>query len=257
MKVRQAIILAAGLGTRLRPITQEIPKPALPLGGLPIIFYNLALLEQADVREVTINLFHRPWALRRLFKKSRWGKLKINWSLEQKILGTAGGIAKALRKMKAQPSFVINGDILTDIKLQDLARSHQRAQNLATLALVPPDRQKVKNYIFYSPDKKIQAIGPNRPAYKKGVFSGVHLVEPQIFSKIPPNTYSCVIQDIYQKCLNQNQNLGAYLHRDAWWDLGQLSSLKEVDERIWKKNLPQNILQLHAIAKGHLKSEAS
>lgn len=253
---KQAILLAAGLGTRLRPVTENIPKPALPLGGMPILFFNLCLLEQAGVSEVTINLFHRPEALRRLFKISRWGSVKIHWSLEKKILGTAGGIAKALRQMKNRSTYVLNGDILTDLNLTSLHQIHRAKQSMATLAVVDPETIPVNNFVFFSKNHRISRIGaPNgTTTNQRGIFTGVHLIEPELFSKVPKNTFSCVIHDVYQKALARNERLCAFVHRGAWWDLGQLAALKEMDQNLWEGEVPAKIGRLYGEVKNRFHS---
>ena len=96
---KQAMILAAGLGTRLQPLTINIPKPGLPVGGVPILLFNLLLLKQYGITDVIINLHHQPKPLISLIENTSSLGMTIKFSLEQKILGTAGGIAHALPKL--------------------------------------------------------------------------------------------------------------------------------------------------------------
>jgi mannose-1-phosphate guanylyltransferase len=247
---RQAIILGAGLGTRLRPLTHRIPKPALPVGGIPIILFNLYLLQRAGIKNIVINLHHRPGALKILLAKAGRLGLKLEWSLEKKILGTAGGIAKALRKLKVENTFILNGDILLDLNLEKMHQSHLVKKAAATLAVVPPDRAPVKNFVEYASNRKIYRIGgkpdkKNLPArLSKGIFAGAHLVNPQLFRSVSRNQFSCVIQDVYQKALSDGLPLFAFQHRGAWWDLGNLDSLKEVDQSLWNGTAPRSVLHL-------------
>jgi mannose-1-phosphate guanylyltransferase len=247
---RQAILLAAGLGTRLRPLTYRIPKPALPVGGIPIILFNLYLLKKAGIKKVVINLHHQPAPLQKLLKDAgRHLGLKIEWSLEKNILGTAGGIAKALRKLKPELTFILNGDILLDLNLKKMMVQHRHRGAAATLAVVPPDRASVKNFVEFAADKRIYRIGgiPTgkvRAHLSKGIFAGAHLVDPQLFRSVPRRQFTCVIQDVYQQALAQGVLLLSYSHGGHWWDLGDLKSLKEVDHSLWNGTAPKAILQL-------------
>lgn len=246
---RQAILLAAGLGTRLRPLTYRIPKPALPVGGIPIILFNLYLLKHSGIQKVVINLYHQGAALQKLLKNAGRLGLKLEWSLEKNILGTAGGIAKALRKLKTEPTFILNGDILLDLNLEKMMEQHRKRGAAATLAVVPPDRAKVENFVEFAANKKIFRIAgkperKTRTRLSKGIFTGAHLVDPALFRSVPRNQFSCVIQDVYQQALEHSLPLLSYLHRGHWWDLGDLKSMKEVDHSLWNGTAPKPILRL-------------
>lgn len=253
---RQAVLLAAGLGTRLRPLTEQIPKPALPVGGVPILFFNLYLLQRAGIRHVVINLHHRPKTIKDLLKHSRKLGLNIDWSFEKKILGTAGGIAKALRKLKSELTFILNGDILVNLDFKKMLESHRRRKAAVTLAVVSPKLAKVRSFVEYDERGKIFRIGGLPKETKKpkkihrGIFAGAHLVEPDLFAGVAPAKYSCVIRDVYQRALQENVAMYSHIHHGYWWDLGRLSSLKIMDQSLWAKTAPPQILQLwHEVRK--------
>lgn len=237
---RQAIVLAAGLGTRLRPLTYRVPKPALPVGGLPILFYNLFLLKEAGVRDVVINLHHLPEKIIRLLGRPRNLGMRIRFSMEPRILGTAGGIAEGLRRMKKRATFVINGDILCDADLGKLYDVHRRTDARATLLCVAKDRAEVDSFVETDGHGRIRRIagGPRlsgaRLSLKKMIFSGIHLIEPSLFAGYPPRTHGCVIRQVYQPALARGQRLQAFFHEKEWWDLGSLSQIKRVDRLLWR-----------------------
>jgi NDP-sugar pyrophosphorylase family protein len=245
---RQAIVLAAGLGTRLRPLTLRIPKPALPLGGVPILFFNLFLLKNAGIRRITINLHHRPEVVRRLLGNGRHWGLELRYSYEPKILGTAGGIAQALDGMKKEATFVLNGDILMDLDLKAMAAEHFRIGARATLACVGKEKAEVTSFVEYDRRGRIWRIAgnPPKPAPKltSAIFSGAHLLDPKLFASYPRKHFGCVIRQIYQPALERGERLQAYRHKGAWWDLGTLEELKQVDTALWRRKLPQSILEL-------------
>lgn len=239
---KQAIILAAGLGTRLRPLTHRVPKPGLPVRGIPILLFNLFLLKEAGIHEVTLNLHHLPQALKKLLHRAPQLGLKIHYSRETKILGTAGGIAKALGTLRPRTTLILNGDIVTDLDLHKMNQVHQRTQACATLGLVPTDRARVKSFVEFNAAGRILKIAgrPKSAAGKaaknltKGIFSGTHIIHPSLFARYPKNTFGCVIRQIYQPALELEKPIQSYLHRGAWWDLGNLEELKRVDQLLWE-----------------------
>ncbi|HKX12265.1 MAG TPA: NDP-sugar synthase [bacterium] len=245
---RQAIVLAAGLGTRLRPLTLRIPKPALPLGGVPILFFNLILLKNAGIRRVTINLHHRPEVIRNLLGNGRHWGLDLRYSYEPKILGTAGGIAQALDGMKKEATFILNGDILMDLDLKAMAAEHFRTAAKATLACVGRDRAKVTSFVEHDKQGKIWRIAgapsDKSPPLTSAIFSGAHLLDPRLFANYPRHQFGCVIRQVYQPALERGERLQAYHHRGAWWDLGTLEELKGVDLGLWRRSWPKPVLDL-------------
>lgn len=247
---QQAIVLAAGLGTRLRPLTLRIPKPALPVGGAPILLYNLFLLKEAGVDRIILNLHHRPQVIRRLLGQGRSLGLKLSYSYEPKILGTAGGIAQALDGLPAAPTFVLNGDILMDLDLNAMTAEHFRTKALATLACVAKDRAQITSFVEHDRQGRIWRIAGapdgKAPALKSAIFTGAHLLDPSLFAAYPRKQFGCIVRQIYQPALERGERLQAYRHRGAWWDLGTLEELKAVDAGLWRRDYPKPALELWA-----------
>lgn len=249
---RQAIVLAAGLGTRLRPLTLRTPKPLLPVGGVSILLFNLFLLKEAGIRRITVNLHHLPGRIRGLLKDGRKLGLQLSYSFEPKILGTAGGIAQALAGMAPEPTVVLNGDIVFDLDLRAMARLHHRSGAQATLACIPKDRAKVDSFVEFDRSGRVWRIagGPEyaggTPALRRAIFSGAHLLEPKLFTDYPRRHFGCVVRQVYQPALARGLHLQAYSHRGAWWDLGSLEELKSFDQGLWNRRLPPSILRLWA-----------
>lgn len=130
----KAVILAAGRGERLRPLTDGLPKPMLPIGGRPLLEHLLALLVEAGVREVAINLHHRPEAVRAyLGDGSRLG-LRVLYSQEEALLGTAGALRR-LERFLDRTFFVLYGDVLSSLDLRRLAEFHRQRGGALTMAL--------------------------------------------------------------------------------------------------------------------------
>lgn len=246
---QQAMVLAAGLGTRLRPLTHEVPKPALPVGGVPILMFNLFLLKEAGIRNVLINLHHRPDNLKTLLHGSESLGLKIQWSWEKNILGTAGGIAHALPKFLGSPLLVLNGDVVTDVDLKKMWSQHHQRGAKATLAVIPPHYAPVTNFVEYDGSRRIRAIAgqPKVQGSKKlhrGIFSGIQIIERSLLASFPKNRFGCIIRQIYQPALENGSHLYAFPHHGGWWDLGNLDSLKKMDYSLWRGTIPKKILEI-------------
>ena len=131
----KAMILAAGLGNRLRPLTNTIPKPLLPIAGTPLIVWNLLLLKRHGFRDVVINLHHLgPMIEQAVGDGSRYG-LRIIYSREPAILGTGGGLKRAEPHFSGESVLVLNGDTLVELDLGALCAFHQQRDAVATLVL--------------------------------------------------------------------------------------------------------------------------
>src|SRR3989440_11875387 len=133
----RAMILAAGYGTRLWPLTIDRTKPAIPFLGKPLVGYLAEYLGRYGCREVVVNLHHRPESVRQaLGDGSRFG-VRLEYVEEEIILGTSGALDNARHLLEGETFFVVNGKIITDINLTDALETHRRTNALATLVLLP------------------------------------------------------------------------------------------------------------------------
>ena len=131
----KAMVLAAGLGLRMRPLTLLRAKPALPVLNRPLIHWTLELLRRHGVTDVVVNLHHLPGTVRRAVGDGSTLGLRVSYSYERRILGTAGGPRKVRRFFGDEPFLLVNGDVLFDFDLSDLVRRHAASGARATLAL--------------------------------------------------------------------------------------------------------------------------
>jgi NDP-sugar pyrophosphorylase family protein len=153
------MILAAGLGTRMRPLSWLRPKPILPVRGIPLIAYALAWLARAGVREVIVNLHYLPDATRRAALAWTPPGLALHFSDEPALLGTGGGIRRAAAFLReSDPSLVISGDMICDLDLPSLLATHRRRGDAATLALRPDPRADRFGTIGVDADGAIRRI---------------------------------------------------------------------------------------------------
>ncbi|MFO1519347.1 MAG: nucleotidyltransferase family protein [bacterium] len=233
----KAMLLAAGLGERLRPLTLTLPKPLIPVAGRPLIEYNLALLKKFGVREVMINLFHLGDKIRdSLGDGSKYG-LSINYSEEKTLLGTGGG-AKAAEKFFGQETFyLLNADILIDLDLKALFDLHVLTKATATLALHPSKRSDIRNWVFVDGQNRIREIGetaPVSPPVRPMIFTGVQILGPDVLQTLPPTGKSCIVQDAYLPLLRRGKTLSGYVTNAYWRDLGTPERYEEVKKEFEK-----------------------
>ncbi len=191
----KAMILGAGLGTRLRPLTFELPKPVIPVLGRPLISYNIEFLSAYGAKEFVINLHRIPGIIKN--KISRWGgfKGKISYIIEPDILGTGGGLKNAASHFRGERFFIIaNSDTILDFDLKKVIRHHKSHRAAATMVLFPLGDEGYTP-VYLDEHNRLLSIGkrPDEFAYC-GFYSGLSLLSPEILDLLPPGK-SCIIQN--------------------------------------------------------------
>ncbi len=229
----QAIILAAGLGTRLRPLTETMPKALIPVGGKPLIYHSLSLLKKNGIQDVVINLHYLGDMIEKdLGDGSRFG-LRLRYSWEEKILGTGGGIRQAATFFPGKPVFVLNSDILIDVDLKALREFHETKNAVATMVVRPLDLSALDapTAISLSPEGRILSIGQTRDieGARRVHFTGVQILEPRFLKNLPEGE-SCIIQNGYQTALVKNEEIGGFLYEGYWNDLGTYRNYTQAEE---------------------------
>ncbi len=220
----KAMILAAGLGERLRPLTNELPKPLVPVANRPIIEYNLRLLKKYGIQEVAVNLHHLGDKIQdHLGDGGRFG-LRITYSREPRLLGTGGGIRRLQAFFGHEAFVVINADILVDMDLMDLVVFHRAQGALATMALRPnPDAVRYGTIHTDHEGRIREFLGKLRAqtdALHPWMFTGVHVMEPGVFERMPKREVFCINRDVYAHWIRAGHPCYGYLHRGYWRDLG-------------------------------------
>lgn len=217
----RAMILAAGRGERLRPLTDSVPKPLVDLAGKPLIEYHLASLAQAGFREVVINQGHLGGQLASaLGNGGRWG-INIHWSDEQPTaLETGGGIFKALPLLGTGPFLVINGDVWTDYPF---ARLRAIKCDWAHLVMVPnPAHNPDGDFALLG--ARIREDGPARQT-----FSGIGVYHPRLFDGCSPGKFSVV--PLLRTAMREHLVTGE-LFTGAWDDIGTLERLETLRQSL-------------------------
>jgi NDP-sugar pyrophosphorylase family protein len=198
-----ALVLAAGLGTRLRPLSNVRAKAALPVAGRPLIVRILEQLRSAGVQQVVMNLHHRAETIARVVGDGRHLGLDVRYSWETEVLGSGGGPARALPLLAADRFFIVNGDTLAHVDLPALAAAHHGSGALATLAVAPADLARY-NAILADPSGRWTGVAP-RGGSAEGLpgtpwhFVGIQAVNASAFASVDPSRPSETIREIYPR----------------------------------------------------------
>jgi NDP-sugar pyrophosphorylase family protein len=233
----KGMILAAGKGERLRPLTDTVPKPMIPVAGRPLIEYTLAFLRRNGIMEVIVNLHHLGRVVEEyLIDGSRWG-MKIVYSREEQLLGTGGGIKRAELLLGGETFVVVNADILVDLDLDEVVRFHKTRKATATMVL--RDDHDVDRYGAIEIDdhgRVQQFLGKfpwSGPRLRRLMFTGIHIMEPAVFSYMREERGPfSITEKTYPKMLRAGERIFGYEMEGFWIDLGTMSHYKALIERI-------------------------
>ncbi len=222
--IRQAIVLTAGLGTRLQPLTRVRAKPAIPVAGEPLVRRIARWLAAEGVTDLVLNLHHLPETLTSVVGDGTDLGVCARYSWEPDILGSAGGprLAASLLPHPAEPFFIVNGDTLTDVGLAALAAAHASSGARVTLALVP--NQEFLRYGGVAMDAESRVTGfPRRgpEAEGSGHFIGVQITDASVFASVRHGEAANSIGGLYDALIAaQPGAVRAMMSSAAFWDVG-------------------------------------
>jgi NDP-sugar pyrophosphorylase family protein len=213
------MVLAAGLGLRLRPLTLLRAKPALPVMNRPLIAWILEGLRGQGIREVMVNLHHRPASVRRAVRGVRG--LRVRFSLERRLLGTGGGPRRVRRWLGPGACLVVNGDVLLDGDLARLLDVHARRRAPATLGLLPLPPGRGYSRVVTGPSGEVRSLGglPQPGPGRSWLFTGLHVLDPALLEMLPPGP-SDSVRDLYAPLVAVGWPPRGVALDGAWYDFG-------------------------------------
>jgi len=216
----RAMVLAAGLGTRLRPLTNDRPKALVDVGGRPLIAYNLELLRRFGITDVVINLHYHGAALRSALGNGASFGLRIEYSSEDPLLDTGGGIKNAEARLAGDDFLVLNSDTIVDLPLDRLIASHRARRAAATLVLRrDPEQQRYGVIEIDSSERIRRFLGkPDVTAepLTAFMFAGVHVMSPQVFGFMPPGGAFSMTRETYPAMLAAGAALYGFPFAGFW-----------------------------------------
>lgn len=231
----KAMVLAAGRGERLRPITDTLPKPLVRVAGRPLIVYHLQALARAGIRDVVINLSWLGGRIRAELGDGSAHGVHIQYSDEGPVaLDTGGGIHHALDRLGPEPFLLVNGDTWTDLDFGSLcahAQSDTHAGVLARLVLVPNPSQHPQGDFALQGDRVVDLPAP-APRF---TYSGIAMLRPELFAGSAPGKFSLVP---LLKRASAAGRLRGQLYGGGWCDVGTVQRLAELERRLIAERLP-------------------
>ena len=233
----RAMILSAGYGTRLWPLTEDRTKPAIPILGKPLVGYVAEYLARYGCDEIVVNLHHRPESVRRaLGDGSKFG-VKLHYVEEPEILGTSGGVDNARALLDGETFIVINGKIITDIDLHAALETHRRTRALATLVVLPNPSCEPFSIVnakegrlagFGGMPSATDFVGLDPPL----MFTGIQILEPAIFDYIPRGVFSHSTTDVYPQAVARNECVALHVAEGNWYELSTLRRYLDISLRL-------------------------
>ncbi len=226
--LRTAVLLAGGLGERLRPLTNIIPKPLLPIGGSTIIEVQLLALKRYGIEEVFVATNYQSEFFESFLADGEKYGLRITLSKETKPLGTCGPL-KLLERWLREPFLVLNGDILTEI---DFARLGEFAGlRDALITVVTKEINIPFRFGRVVADGDYISEVEEKPTYKQEILAGIYVMRPEIMEHIPADQYYGM-DDLIKDLLRKQVKIAKYLMHEYWIDIGQLDDYQIAKERL-------------------------
>ena len=222
-----AVVMAGGLGRRLRPLTEDLPKPMLPVGGRPLMERIVEQLQQAGIRRVNVTTHYKPEKIIEHFGDGKSFGVELSYVNETLPLGTGGALG--LMPVPLEPLLVINGDILTQVDFRAMLAYHQEHQAEMTVA--------VRQYDVTVPYGVVECDGPyirqlkEKPQFNFFVNAGIYLLQPSVYQYIP-NGQSFNMTDLIQWLLDAGQAVVSFPVREYWLDIGQHEDYAKAQEDV-------------------------
>jgi NDP-sugar pyrophosphorylase family protein len=222
-QIQTAFILGAGLGTRLRPLTDQIPKPLLPIGGRPMITYAMEHLRAIGIQRFIINTHHCAGKYAEAFPEGDWQGIPITFRHEPVLLDTAGGIKNIEDLLEQDDRIVVyNGDIITNLPLEPLIKRHFELKTEATLALRssgPLLNVHIDSAGFICDMRNLL----HHPGVQSCLFAGIYILETSFLRRLTADKIESIVIPLVE-CIRQNPRsiAGVVINDGFWYDLGTM-----------------------------------
>jgi mannose-1-phosphate guanylyltransferase / phosphomannomutase len=237
--VMKGVILAGGRGTRLLPLTHDIPKPMLPLLGKPVMEYSIELLKKYDITTIAVMIHHHGEKIRSYFGDgSKWG-VELTYFEDSPPLGTAGSI-KAAEHFLDEPFVVISGDTLTNIRLLNGIQFHQQSNALLTIFM--KKEMNPTDFGVITTNQNGEIIHYIEKPLRQEIISymvntGVYIVEPTVLQEIKPNCFMDFSHHIIPILLERKRRVYGYVTMDYWIDIGTFRRYKRAKRDLVSKKM--------------------
>ena len=219
----KAMILAAGYGERLWPLTADRTKPALPVLGKPLVGYVAEYLAKYGIEDVLVNLHHQPESVRGALGDGSQFGVRLQYIDEPVILGTSGAMDNARHFLEGDTFIVVNGKLITDLDLKAALETHREKKALATLVLLRNPKHE-RFSIVETRDGLVSNFGgmpgprqPNSQADPPLMFTGIQILESHIFDYIPRGVFSHSTTEVYPRAIANGERIAAHTYKGMWY----------------------------------------
>ncbi|HOJ19255.1 MAG TPA: sugar phosphate nucleotidyltransferase [Ignavibacteriaceae bacterium] len=228
---KRAIILAGGKGTRLKPYSVTLPKPLVPLGEKPILEIIIIQLREAGFEHITITVNHFAEIIKAFFGDGTKWDIKIDYTTEEKPLSTMGPLS--LIRDLPENFLVMNGDVLTDINLNEFFYYHIQKENLFTIGASRREEKIDYGILHVNNEKKLVGF-EEKPSVEYLVSMGIYMLNKKVTQYIPNNTFFG-FDNLMRVLLDKNELPGVYIFDGYWLDIGRPADYEKAHERITKQ----------------------
>ncbi|MGD9561101.1 MAG: sugar phosphate nucleotidyltransferase [Pyrinomonadaceae bacterium] len=231
----KTMILAAGFGTRLFPLTIDRTKPAIPFLGRPLVGYLAEYLARYGFTDIVVNLHHQPESVKKALGDGGDFGVKIEYTIEHPdILGTGGALDNARHLLEDDTFLIVNGKIITDIDLGAAVDGHKRSGALATMVLkenhkrerftiVETEEDRVTGFAgFATPSTEEEIRNPQAEVRNPLMFTGIHVADRRIFDFIPRGVFSDTVSDVYKPAMARGEKIAAHISEGNWYELSTI-----------------------------------
>jgi NDP-sugar pyrophosphorylase family protein len=237
----KAIILAAGYGERLWPLTADRTKPALPVLGKPLVGYVAEYVAGFGIKEVVVNLHHHPDSVRRALGDGSQFGVALEYVYEPVILGTGGALDNARGLLEGDTFVVVNGKLITDLDLNAALQEHRARNALATLVLRRNPNFERFSFVEVNDGLVSRFAGmPARESWQSAdaplMFTGIHIIEPRIFDYIPKGVFSDTVLDAYPRAIAKGERILGHVADGMWYELSTLQRYLDISLALLRRN---------------------
>lgn len=231
----KAMILAAGFGTRLFPLTIDRTKPAIPFLGKPLVGYVAEYIARFGFHDVVVNLHHQPQSVMNALGDGSDYGVKIHYTFEEPhILGTAGALDNARHLLEEETFLIVNGKIITDIDISAAVETHKQSGAIATMIL-KPNAKRERFTVVNTEDGRVTGFGDyalplteeeirdtEHDIFTPLMFTGIHILEPRVFDYIPRGVYSDIVPSFYNPAIRTGELIACHVTDANWFELSTI-----------------------------------
>lgn len=236
----KAVVMAGGEGTRLRPLTLDVPKPFIRVAGKPAMEYALDALVAAGIKDIIVTTFYKPERLIQNLAGGARLHARIFYSVEDEALGTAGGVAKCLPLLGEDTTVVLSGDVIADINVKALVDAHVRSGAIATMALTEVDNPSEFGIVGLDDSGRIVRF-KEKPKTKEETFSnlvnaGIYVLSPEALRMVPQGEQYDFSKQLFPRILESGKRMQGVKIEGFWMDVGRPQDLLKASHALGERH---------------------